>query len=117
MTPASFRKLALSQPEAYESAHVGHPDFRIGKKVFATLSYPAAGWGMVKLTPTQQRSFVRAHPTVFMPVKGGWGLKGATNVKLRLATVATARPALARAWKNAAPRSLTAPASKALQKK
>jgi hypothetical protein len=106
MTPDGFRKLALGLPEAVESAHVGHPDFRIRKRVFATLAYPDAAWGMVKLTPVQQRAFVRAHPGVFMPVRGGWGLKGATNVKLRPATVAVLRPALEAAWKNAAPASL-----------
>ncbi|MBS0376868.1 MAG: MmcQ/YjbR family DNA-binding protein [Proteobacteria bacterium] len=111
MTPATFRKLALDLPEAKESEHVGHPDFRVRKKVFATLGYPDAAWGMVKLTPAQQRALVRAHPAVFRPVKGGWGLKGATNVKLRAATVAVLRPALEAAWNNSAPAALarTAP--------
>ncbi len=113
VTPAGFRKLALELPESWESSHVGHPDFRAGKKVFATLGYPDAAWGMVKLTPAQQRRFGRAHPRVFIPVKGGWGLKGATNVKLRVATVAIVRPALEAAWKNVAPASRVAPASKA----
>jgi hypothetical protein len=102
VTPDTFRKLALSLPEACESAHVGHPDFRVRKKVFATLGYPDASFGMVKLTPVQQRSFVSAHPTVFMPVKGGWGLKGSTSVRLRPATIAVLRPALEAAWKNIA---------------
>jgi hypothetical protein len=106
MTPAAFRRLALSLPEACESSHVGHPDFRVRKKIFSTLAYPDVAWGMLKLTPAQQRSFVRAHPKVFTPVRGGWGLRGATNVKLRLATVAVLRPALEAAWKNAAPPSL-----------
>jgi len=106
MTPTTFRKLALSLPEAYESAHVGHPDFRVRKRIFATLAYPSAAWGMVKLSPAQQEMFVRSHPAVFTPVKGGWGLRGATNVKLRTATVAILRPVLAAAWKNAAPPSL-----------
>lgn len=111
MTPTTFRKLALSLPEACEFSHLGHPDFRVRKKIFSTLAYPDVAWAMVKLTPAQQRSFVRAHPTVFTPVKGGWGLKGATNVKLRAATVAVLRPALEAAWNNAAPSSLVAPAS------
>ncbi len=106
MTPATFRRLALALPEVSESEHVGHPDFRIRKKVFATLGYPDAAWGMVKLTPAQQRALVRAHPSVFMPVRGGWGIRGATNVKLRTATVALLRPALEAAWVNAAPASL-----------
>jgi hypothetical protein len=110
VTPTTFRKLALSLPEACESSRVGHPDFRGRKKIFATLAYPDAGWGMVKLTPAQQQSFVRAHPAVFTPVRGGWGLKGATNVKLRVATAAIVRPSLQAAWKNVAPSSLVAAA-------
>jgi len=42
-----------------------------------------------------------------MPVKGGWGRGGATNVLLKAATVRTLRPALMTAWRNAAPGSLT----------
>ena len=110
MTPTTFRKLALNLPEACESSHVGHPDFRVRKKIFATLAYPDVGWGMVKLTHAQQKLFVHAHPAVFIPVRGGWGLKGATNVKLRVATVAMLRPALEAAWKNVAPLSLVAAA-------
>ena len=110
VTPTTFRNLALSLPEACESSHVGHPDFRVRKKIFATLAYPDVAWGMVKLTPAQQQSFVRAHPAVFMPVRGGWGRKGATNVKLRVATVAILRPAIEAAWKNVAPSSLVAAA-------
>jgi hypothetical protein len=108
MTPDAFRRLALRLGEACESAHLDHPDFRVRKKIFATLGYPDGTWAMVKLTPDQQRGFVHAHPGVFMPVKGGWGLKGATHVKLRTATVAIVQPALDAAWKNVAPKSLAA---------
>jgi hypothetical protein len=103
MTPDAFRTLALSLPGVWESAHLGHPDFRVGKRVFATLSYPDIGWGMVKLTPAQQRRFVRTNPAVFSPVKGGWGLRGATGVKLRGASLVVVRPALEAAWQNIAP--------------
>src|ERR1700740_1614505 len=54
MTAEEFRKMALSLPEASEAAHMGHPDFRVGGKIFATLSPPGQGWAMVKLTPEQQ---------------------------------------------------------------
>jgi hypothetical protein len=108
MTPDAFRKLALSLTGACESAHLDHPDFRVRKKIFATLGYPDVNWAMVKVTPAQQQSFVHAHPGVFMPVKGGWGLKGSTNVKLRTATVAIVQPALDAAWQHVAPQSLVA---------
>ncbi|MCU1239332.1 MAG: MmcQ/YjbR family DNA-binding protein [Candidatus Acidoferrum typicum] len=107
MTAEQFRRLALSFPEAVESSHMNHPDFRVrGGKIFATLAYPDAKWGMVKLTPEQQEEFVRAEPEVFVPVKGGWGRGGATNVRLRVATSRQLRPAMAAAWCNAAPKNL-----------
>src|SRR5947199_3289957 len=67
MTAREFRSLALSLPRASEAAHMGHPDFRVAGRIFATLGYPRSGWGMVKLTPEQQELFVRAQPAVFAP--------------------------------------------------
>jgi hypothetical protein len=106
MTPDGFRRLALGLPETSEVGHMGHPDFRVGGKIFATLGYPDGGWGMVKLTPDQQEAFVAAQPDVFAPVKGGWGRGGATNVKLKSAKTRNLRLALTLAWRNVAPRKL-----------
>lgn len=108
MTPAAFRKLALSLPEACESTHMQHPDFRVGKRVFATLDYPGPGWGMVKLTPLQQSQFVAAFPGVFRPASGAWGVRGATQVKLAPATARALRSAMFEAWRNHAPARLVA---------
>ena len=105
MTADKFRSLALSLPQALESAHMGHPDFRVHGKIFATLG-PDADWGMVKLTPEQQQRFVTLEPKVFAPVKGGWGVRGATRVNLRAAKVGTLREALFHAWRNVAPKRL-----------
>jgi hypothetical protein len=98
--------MALALPEAVEQAHMGHPDFRVKGKVFATLGYPDGRWAMVKLTPEQQTAFVESESDTFVPVKGGWGLKGATNVRLSAATRPALGPALATAWRNLAPRAL-----------
>jgi hypothetical protein len=108
MTAAEFRRLALSFPETAERAHMEHPDFRAGGKIFATLGYPSAGWAMVKLMPDQQQDFVRAEPEVFVAVKGGWGRRGATNVRLKAAKKAGVREALEAAWRNTAPRRVVA---------
>src|SRR5260370_12429540 len=67
MTANDFRRLALSFPETSERAHMGHPDFRVGGKIFATLGYPDDDWAMVKLTPLEQEMFVKSHPAVFDP--------------------------------------------------
>ncbi len=102
MTPALFRHLALVWPGALESAHMGHPDFRVaGGKIFASLGYPDAGSGMVKLKPAQQRAFVRTAPRVFAPCAGAWGERGATSVGLAAATIADVGPAIEAAWRNA----------------
>jgi hypothetical protein len=113
MTADGFRRLALRLPEASESAHMGHPDFRVHGKIFATLGYPDAGFGMVKLTPEQQEAFVETEPAVFGLVKGGWGRGGATQVRLRPAKTKSLGLALTLAWRNVAPGGL---AKKAAQK-
>jgi hypothetical protein len=61
MTADEFRSLALSLPEAEEKEHMGHPDFRVRNKIFATLA-PGETQGMVKLTPEQQSMFVKTEP-------------------------------------------------------
>ncbi|HEY7090547.1 MAG TPA: MmcQ/YjbR family DNA-binding protein [Tepidisphaeraceae bacterium] len=106
MTVEHFRKLALSLPEVQESSHMGHPDFRVAGKIFATLGHPAAGWGMVKLKPQEQQRFVEDAPDAFQPVKGGWGERGATSVCLKAAKEGIVRNALVAAWRNTAPKRL-----------
>lgn len=99
MTAEEFRNLALELPGAVEGLHMDHPDFRIGGKIFATLG-PDEEWGMIKLTPEQQAEFVEAEPEAFEPIKGGWGLKGATKVNLDSARETGVARALDAAWGN-----------------
>src|SRR5687767_4487335 len=106
MSADDFRNLALEMPEAIEAEHMGHPDFRVGGKIFATLGPSGEDWGMVKLTPEQQEQWIDAEPDAFSPVKGGWGRKGATNVRLEAATAKNLRGALIEAWRNVAPKRL-----------
>ncbi len=105
MTESRFRALALELPEALESAHMGHADFRVRNKIFASL-LPERGCGMVKLSPDQQRELILCEPDMFDPVPGGWGRRGATLVLLRAAKTPQVRAALAMAWRNVAPNSL-----------
>src|SRR6516225_7876956 len=105
MTANQFRSLALSFPETSESSHMGHPDFRVRGKIFATLG-PDEDWGMVKLTPDEQSSFLRIKPDAFHPAAGAWGRKGATIVRLCDADEAIVRQALIAAWRHTAPKRL-----------
>jgi hypothetical protein len=82
MTADKFSKLAMNIPGASKSAHMGHPDFRLAGKVFATLGYPDKNHGMVKLTPAQQEEFVKLAPDIFSPCNGIWGRRGSTKVHL-----------------------------------
>jgi len=102
MTSDEFRGIALSFPDAVESSHMGHPDFRVLGKIFATLSYPDESWGMVKLPPEEQYSFVHAHPEVFAPANGAWGRQGSTKVRLDGVDANTLRHTLGIAWRSVA---------------
>jgi hypothetical protein len=106
MTADAFRRLALELPEAVESSHMSHPDFRVRKKIFATLGYPDREWAMVKLSPQDQETFSKSEPKAFVPVEGSWGRQGATNVRLKAARNAIVRSALLAAWRNTAPKNL-----------
>jgi hypothetical protein len=105
MTANEFRRLALSLPETEERAHMGHPDFRVRGKIFATL-WAGDEWGMVKLTPNEQDVFVQAAPKIFEPVQGAWGARGCTKVRLSAAKKGPVRRALIAAWRGTAPKRL-----------
>lgn len=101
ITPDDFRRIALELPGASESAHMGHPDFRVRGKIFATLQYPDANWGMVKLSIEDQHAFVQTHPDAFTPVNGAWGRQGGTSVRLSQADENSVAEALRLAWHKA----------------
>jgi hypothetical protein len=101
MTPARFRRIALGLKDAVEQAHHGHPDFRVGGRIFATLAYPDTKWGAVMLTPDQQRAFVRDYPGAFVAAAGSWGDQGVTTVRLGAVDEEALGEALTLAWRNA----------------
>jgi hypothetical protein len=104
MTIDEFRKMALEVPMSVERSHINHPDFRVAGRIFASLGVPDENWGMVKLTPEQQRTSIEKAPEVFKPSSGAWGRQGYTNVYLPAAKATIMRGALDAAAKNVAPR-------------
>ena len=110
MTPAGFRRIALGLKDTVEHRHHDHPDFRVGGRIFATLGYPNGEWGMVVLTPEQQRERVREYPDAFAPVKGAWGEKGCTSVRLAVVQAEALGEALTLARRNAVAKGPTRPA-------
>ena len=81
MRADDFRRIVLGLPGAVEGAHMGHPDFRVKNRIFATLHHDQQ-FGMVTLTPDQQAQFTRDHPEAFTPENGAWGRSGCTSVRL-----------------------------------
>jgi hypothetical protein len=99
MTIDDFRRIALSFEGAEEGSHMGHADFRVGGRIFATLASADQGYGNIKLTPEQQESFIEELPDVFIPIRGGWGRTGMTHVRLSAANEDLLTGALQAAWK------------------
>lgn len=99
MTTDVFRAIALGMDGAIEGAHMDHPDFRAHGKIFATL-YPDGKSGMVKLTPEQQRDFVKFDSAAFTPASGAWGRQGCTTVLLDAAEEDILGEAMTLAWQN-----------------
>jgi hypothetical protein len=99
-----FRRIALSFPGAEERAHMGHPDFRVGGKIFATLAHPDAAHGVVVLLPEQQDMAIEAEPEAFRPAAGAWGLRGSTLVCLNRVPDDWLERTIEWAWAKRAPR-------------
>jgi hypothetical protein len=93
MTADDFRRLVLAHRDVVEGAHMGHPDFRVHKKVVASLRATGER-GMVKVTPDEQADLIREHPGVFEPEAGAWGRQGCTRVLLEAADAEVVGPAV-----------------------
>ncbi len=98
-----FRRIALSFPGAEERAHMGHPDFRVGGRIFATLHAPGSDTAMVSLLPEQQELAIAAEPEAFRPAAGAWGRGGSTLVTLSRVSGDWLERGLEWAWRRRAP--------------
>ena len=74
MTAYDFRRIALGLNTAVEGAHMGHPDFRVQNRIFASLNAEQT-IGNVKLTPDEQQRFMAIDATVFVPASGAWAFR------------------------------------------
>jgi hypothetical protein len=111
MRSNDFRRIALGMEGAVESAHMGHPDFRVDNRIFATLHHDRA-FAMVALTPDQQDQFMRAHPDAFAPESGAWGRAGCTKVRLASVPEETLGEAVTLAWQNIVNKGASTPTRK-----
>ena len=79
----SFRKLALSFPDAREAPHFEKTSFRFKKKIFATLAVKEKRV-VLKLTLEDQSVFTAFDNSIFYPVPNKWGRQGWTTIELKL---------------------------------
>jgi hypothetical protein len=96
----AFRRIALGLEGAVESAHMGHPDFRVNNRIFASLR-DRDTLGMVVLTPDQQEEFLHGSSPGFEAESGAWGRAGCTRVRLALVDDEALGEAMTLAWRNA----------------
>src|SRR3981189_3735660 len=99
MTPADFRRIALSLEGVEEYSHADLPAFRVGGRKLASLASQAEGSGDLMLTLEQQAAFVEEAPKIFLPIPGGWGRMGHTHIRLAAASKDVLTGALQTAWK------------------
>jgi hypothetical protein len=95
-----FRRIVLGLRDAVEGAHMGHPDFRVNGRIFASLNDDETR-GMVVLTPEEQERFIREYPSAFAPESGAWGRAGCTRVHLAAADEEALGEAATLAFRNA----------------
>ena len=108
MTPDALRKIALALPEAREAPHFHRTSFRVGTKIFATMT-PEGDEAMVRVAPQSRvRALLSDDPDVFFSY-GTWTTKnGALGVRLRDVDTKTMKTLLRDAWRQIAPKMLVA---------
>jgi hypothetical protein len=106
VTEDDARSMALALPEAVESAHMGHADFRVGGKIFA--GFPRPGVMSLRLDAAEQAAVIATAQQTFSPAAGAWGRQGWTLVELSGADPVELRELVIEAWRWRAPRRLVA---------
>jgi hypothetical protein len=102
ITVAQIRKLALAFPEAVESSHFDVADFRVRKKIFATI-HPGGKTGvLLHIDPDQRAALAEAEPDTYQ-------LRG-TALMIVFAKISAAayKQLLEQAWRGTAPKKLVA---------
>lgn len=78
----TFRKIALSFPEATEESHFEKTSFRVKKKIFATYD-DVNKRACVKLSEIDQDVFSSIDKSIIFPVDNKWGKQGWTLIEMK----------------------------------
>jgi predicted DNA-binding protein (MmcQ/YjbR family) len=77
----TFRKTALSLPEATEEPHFEKTSFRVKKKIFATYDH-TKNIAYIKLSAIDQDVLSMAFKNIIFPVDNKWGKQGWTLLEM-----------------------------------
>jgi hypothetical protein len=104
MTPAELERLALSLPEAHAAPHFERTSFRVGTKIFATMT-EAGDEAMVRVAPRDKvEELLFNQPAVFFSY-GKWTLSmGAVGVRLAKVERRQMEALVVDSWKRIAPK-------------
>ncbi|MEO6135520.1 MAG: MmcQ/YjbR family DNA-binding protein [Ginsengibacter sp.] len=105
VTLDSFRKLALSFPEASEEPHFDKISFRVKKKIFATCDDKNKR-ASIKLSELDQGVFCAGDRTIIYPVDNKWGTQGWTIIEMKRVHKDLFADALQTAYCEVAPKKL-----------
>lgn len=78
----TFRKIALSFPDATEEPHFEKTSFRVRKKIFATYD-DLKKRACIKLSEIDQSVFSAADRSIVFPVDNNWGKQGWTLIDMK----------------------------------
>lgn len=105
VTINTFRKLALSLPEATEEPHFEKTSFRVKKKIFATYDNIKKR-ACIKLSEIDQDVFSSGDKAIIFPVENKWGKQGWTIVEMAKVHKDLFKDALITAYCEVAPKKL-----------
>jgi predicted DNA-binding protein (MmcQ/YjbR family) len=101
----TFRKLALSFPEATEEPHFEKTSFKVKKKIFATYD-GLKKIACIKLSEIDQDVFSSSGNAIIFPVDNKWGKQGWTLIEMNKVRKELFIDALTTAYCEVAPKKL-----------
>src|SRR5688572_8801396 len=111
MLPNALRTLALSLPHAHEEPHFARTSFRVGKKIFATMTANGEEAMVRVLPPARLKALLEAFPEVFFDY-GTWTWKGgALGVRLLKVDPVLMSELVTDSWKHICPKQKSRPRS------
>ena len=105
MTADDIRAIALALPDTAELPHFEKTSFRVGGKIFATLT-PDGKRLMLKLPEEIKGTLKASDPDAILPLPGAWDRGGSTLIEVAAMDPAKLADLIRLAWRTTAPAKL-----------